>query len=99
MSAAVADAEWRLDREFSTVFSVKTPSAAALRRSGYGPRPALEHRPAALSRAQRRVLTALEEQAAPTTLAALAAVTGLHPNTLRDHLDALEQHQLVRREQ
>jgi predicted ArsR family transcriptional regulator len=30
-------------------------------------------------------------------MAALSAATGLHPNTLRDHLDALEQAGLVRR--
>jgi predicted ArsR family transcriptional regulator len=44
------------------------------------------------------VLTALDEHAEPVSLAALAALTGLHVNTLREHLDALAEAGLVRRE-
>jgi predicted ArsR family transcriptional regulator len=41
----------------------------------------------------------LQGEAGPLTLAALSAATGLHANTLRDHLDALERTGLVRRQQ
>lgn len=41
--------------------------------------------------AQGRVLAALAQRDAPTTLAELAEITGLHDNTLRGHLDALHQ--------
>lgn len=76
---------------------MKTPEAASdawrpdFDRPGYGPVPA--GAPAAtapLSRAQSRVLTALEGERRPVTLSDLSQVTGLHANTLRDHLDALE---------
>jgi predicted ArsR family transcriptional regulator len=43
------------------------------------------------------VLDALREASSALTLAALSGATGLHPNTLRDHLDALERGGLVRR--
>ncbi len=67
-------------------------------RPGYGPRPvtpAAERR--ALSPARVTVLDAVQEAAEPTTLAALSEATGLHPNTLREHLDALVARGLVRR--
>jgi predicted ArsR family transcriptional regulator len=35
------------------------------------------------------LLTALEDAAAPSTVAGLAEATGLHPNTVRAHLDVL----------
>ncbi|MFC5996507.1 helix-turn-helix transcriptional regulator [Pseudonocardia hispaniensis] len=64
-----------------------------------GPRPAHPtDRPPALSAARRTVLGALDGQPEPVSLAALAAVTGLHANTLREHLGALTEAGLVRRE-
>lgn len=67
-------------------------------RPGYGPRPTGPSAPAqTLSRAQARVLTVLREQSAPVSLSALSEVTGLHPNTLREHLEALEGRGLLRR--
>jgi predicted ArsR family transcriptional regulator len=44
------------------------------------------------------VLTVLDERAEPVSLAALAALTGLHVNTLREHLEALAEAGLVGRE-
>lgn len=73
------------------------PAADRLDRPGYGPAAGAPVRPAEpLSRAQGRVLTALQGGAgdgagpAAMTLADLSTATGLHPNTLREHLDALE---------
>jgi len=63
-------------------------------RPGYGPRPA-GPMPRALTRAQGRVLVVLRGSDDPVSLAALATTTGLHPNTLRGHLDALEDAGLV----
>jgi len=72
---------------------VKTP------RPGYGPRPTGSSAPTqTLSRAQARVLTALRAQPEPVTLSELSAVTDLHPNTLREHLEALQRSGLLRRE-
>lgn len=51
-----------------------------------------------MSRARTRVLETLRAQPEPTALAALAACTGLHTNTIREHLDALEKHGLVQRQ-
>jgi predicted ArsR family transcriptional regulator len=56
-------------------------------------------RPHQLSKAQARVLGHLQAGAGPLTLAALSELTGLHANTLRDHLDALERSGLARRRQ
>jgi predicted ArsR family transcriptional regulator len=89
-------ADWLLAPQFSTVFSVKTPQAGPLDRPGYGPQPTATPR-LLLSRAQGRVLTALGRSEQPVTMAALSTTTGLHANTLRDHLDALEHAGLVRR--
>ena len=50
-----------------------------------------------MSRAQARVLSALQAEAEPVTLTDLSILTGLHANTLRDHLDALESAGRVRR--
>jgi len=68
-------------------------------RAGYGPRPATPHREGrALSKSRTAVLEALRAAQAPTAVPALAASTGLHANTLREHLDALVARGLVRRE-
>lgn len=69
-----------------------------LSRPGYGPRPSTtvrEGRPLSASRAG--VLETLQEATEPATLARLTAATGLHTNTLREHLDALVARGLVRR--
>lgn len=65
-----------------------------------GPRPA-DRLPAGepISRARAAVLETLQGQPGPTTLAVLAEATGLHVNTLRGHLDALEDRGLVTRRQ
>ena len=69
------------------------PSSPAL-----GPLPARSAGAAQrLAPARAEVLAALESQAEPTTLAALATSTGLHPNTLRHHLETLEADGLVER--
>jgi predicted ArsR family transcriptional regulator len=68
-------------------------------RPGFGPQPAGPSRPVELSRAQGRVWTALEDAGEPVTLSALSAATGLHPNTLREHLDSLQASGLVLRRQ
>lgn len=44
------------------------------------------------------MLTALRDQPEPVTLSALSALTELHPNTLREHLEALQRSGLLRRE-
>ncbi|MGH3425883.1 MAG: helix-turn-helix transcriptional regulator [Nocardioidaceae bacterium] len=62
-----------------------------------GPRPAA--RPADLSPARAAVLDRLVDQPEPVTIGALADATGLHGNTVREHLDALVESGLVAREQ
>lgn len=56
---------------------------------GYGPRPGAEHVRAPLSRSRAALLEILRAQAEPTTLAALVNISGLHANTVREHLDGL----------
>lgn len=60
-----------------------------------GPRPAAPRRPLSASRAA--VLETVQDQTEPVTMAALVRSSGLHANTLRDHLDALVRRGLVRR--
>lgn len=50
-----------------------------------------------MSRSRSELLDRLTGQPEPTTLSALVEVSGLHPNTLREHLSALEKAGLVRR--
>jgi predicted ArsR family transcriptional regulator len=65
-----------------------------------GPRPPRPDRPEPrLSRARAAVLAAVEDSPGPGPLARLAARTGLHANTLREHLDALVADGLVDRGQ
>jgi predicted ArsR family transcriptional regulator len=71
---------------------------ANINRPGWGPRPvtpAAERR--ALSPARAAVLDAVQEAGEPATLTVLSEATGLHPNTLREHLEALVARGLVRR--
>jgi predicted ArsR family transcriptional regulator len=51
----------------------------------------------ALPRARAALLRTLEELPRPATLAEVAAATGLHPNTVREHAEALIRDGLVRR--
>lgn len=62
-----------------------------------GPRPARRAPRPALSHSRAALLDRLQGQPEPTTLVALIAATGLHANTLREHLAALVEHGLVRR--
>jgi predicted ArsR family transcriptional regulator len=51
----------------------------------------------ALPRARAALLRTLETLQHPATLAEVAAATGLHPNTVREHAEALARDGLVRR--
>ena len=74
---------------FTTLYSVeKNPPPR-------GPRPGAGAHPLSPSRAA--ILERLRDQPEPVTQAALVAATGLHPNTVRDHLDGLVRRGLVRR--
>lgn len=66
-------------------------------RSGWGPQPPVPEPAADLSRPRSAVLKAVEDHT-PATLSTLAEQTGLHVNTVREHLDGLLQAGLVRRE-
>jgi predicted ArsR family transcriptional regulator len=50
-----------------------------------------------MSRSRASLLETLHAQREPTTLAALVGLTGLHANTIRDHLEALEERGLAKR--
>lgn len=50
-----------------------------------------------MSASRQRILELLRDQPEPVTQAALTRATGLHANTVRDHLDALVRAGLVRR--
>lgn len=59
-----------------------------------GPRDAAGTRP--LSRSRAAILERLRDQPQALTLAALVTATGLHENTVREHLDGLVRRGLVR---
>lgn len=61
-----------------------------------GPRPS-DVPPEPSSRARAGVLAALRAVGVPTAAAGVGAVTGLHPNTVREHLEVLVQAGLARR--
>ena len=66
---------------------------------GFGPRPATRattHQP--LSTSRTALLETLHGQPTPPRLADLVTATGLHANTLREHLEALVKAGLVRRQ-
>jgi predicted ArsR family transcriptional regulator len=67
------------------------------RRPGYGPRPADRRSTPALSPSRQSLLDTLRDQPEPVTLAALARTSGLHENTVREHLESLERQGLVSR--
>lgn len=62
-----------------------------------GPRPARTPSGRRLSPTRARLLETLQAQPEPTSLPALVAVTGLHANTLREHLVGLQRSGLVTR--
>ncbi|GAB2887576.1 helix-turn-helix transcriptional regulator [Nocardioides pacificus] len=65
------------------------------RPAGFGPR--LGGTPRPLSPARAAILAKLRDQPDPTTQAAIVSATGLHGNTVREHLDGLVRRGLVRR--
>ena len=63
-----------------------------------GPQPATvaaAAAPPSLSRSRRALLAALQSEPGPVTLSALSTTTGLHVNTVREHLAALTDAGLV----
>ena len=60
-----------------------------------GPRPARTAGGRLLSPTRAALLETLQAQPEPTSLPALVAVTGLHANTVREHLDGLRRAGLV----
>ncbi len=76
----------------TTVGSVENNSAGSRR---LGPRRASPA--AALSKQRARILDLLRDQPEPLTQAAVVTATGLHPNTVREHLVALVRGGWVRR--
>jgi predicted ArsR family transcriptional regulator len=79
---------------------VDIPGAVERRlRAGLGPEPTRwDQRPSVPSRAVGAVLDLLATQSQPVTAAALAQLSGQHPNTVREHLDALVDGGLATRE-
>jgi len=62
-----------------------------------GPRPARTPAGRRLSATRAALLETLQDQPEPTSLPALVAKSGLHPNTVREHLDGLRRVGLVER--
>lgn len=73
--------------------------AANVQRPGYGPTPSTGRTRAPLSKSRAALLETLRAQTEPTTLAALVTATGLHANTVREHLEALVRDGLAHRHQ
>ena len=63
-----------------------------------GPRPSRADRRAQLSEPRRAVLDQLVEQDEPLTVTRVAQILGQHPNTVREHLEALTRAGLARRD-
>lgn len=62
-----------------------------------GPRPARPAHGRGLSASRAALLETLESQSEPLGLRAVVALTGLHANTVREHLDGLRHDGLVQR--
>jgi predicted ArsR family transcriptional regulator len=77
---------------FTTLNSVENNSLVPRR---LGPRPGVDVRP--LSASRSAILDRLRDQPEAITQAALVAATGLHPNTVREHLEGLVRRGLVHR--
>lgn len=67
------------------------------RTTGLGPAPAGPRGAPPLSSSRAALLETLRAQTEPVTLAAITHVTGLHENTVREHLDALVEAGLASR--
>lgn len=80
------------DFDFSTVNSVKNNHARL------GPRPGHGRLRRPLSPSRAALLEVLRAQIEPTTLAALVNLSGLHSNTVREHLTALVSEGFARRD-
>lgn len=80
------------ETSFTTLNSVKNNPPAS---PHLGPRPAHGARP--LSASRSAILERLRDQPEALTQAALVAATGLHPNTVREHLEGLVRRGLVHR--
>lgn len=85
---------WGCYTIFTTLTSVENNQGSSW---GYGPRAGLRTRP--LSRTRNAIVDRLRGQPEPITVASLVSATGLHENTLREHLAALVRRGLVRRHQ
>lgn len=85
--------------DFTTLYSVENTDdvRSRSRRPGFGPVAASRRPPASLSRPRSALLGVLRAQAEPVTLAALATLSELHVNTVREHLEALVRQGLARR--
>jgi predicted ArsR family transcriptional regulator len=70
---------------------------ARSRRPGFGPVAGSGRSATPLSRARSTLLDVLRAQDEPVTLSALAGISGLHVNTVREHLEALLRLGLARR--
>lgn len=83
----------------NTVKNNRSPMSGI--RAGYGPAPTPAGRPPspALTKARSAVYDLLASQPEPVGLAALTQLIPLHPNTLREHLQALVRAGIVHREQ
>jgi predicted ArsR family transcriptional regulator len=77
---------------FTTLNSVENNPPVRRR---LGPRPGADVRP--LSASRSAILDRLRDQPEALTQAALVAATGLHPNTVREHLEGLVRRGLVHR--
>ena len=86
-------------RDFTTLNSVKNKADVPPRprRPGFGPVTGSGRSTTPLSRPRAGLLGVLRAQAEPVTLAALATLSGLHVNTVREHLDALVRQGLAKR--
>lgn len=73
------------------------PSSTPRTAPGYGPLPGTGRSRTPLSRSRSALLETLRDQTEPTTLAALVVTSGLHDNTVREHLDALVREGLAHR--
>lgn len=81
-----------VDRYFGTLNSVKKIPGPAR-----GPRPARRRSQERLSGTRASLLETLQAQAEPVGVDALATLSGLHPNTVREHLEGLRDAGLVSR--
>lgn len=90
---------WQLHEDFITLWSVENnrPPSPPRLAPGHGPVPGTGRSPKPLSRSRSALLDTLRAQTEPTTLAALVAASGLHANTVREHLDALVSEGLAHR--